>query len=674
MGGINPFVELYVSENIAAEKFVRIFSPILARQSETHALFQPGNIVLTGLQGSGKTALLSLMKPEVMIAYRKSGLDFPLPSHCSRFLSGGINLNSSKARDFGQRMLGAELSTVSVFALLFGDFVNYWIIDDLLNNLEKIANDTETGLGVDFGIHFGEEQLSAFVKVILKNACWFGALSEVGNYSEFRQCVTKRIADYRSFLNYNIDLPNYISASKTSPGEPISVIAESLRTSGIVPEDIPVLIKIDQFEDLLGLENDAEDLNGDEFRGVVMKMLSERDHRVSYRIGTRPYAMFPDFSVFGSSTVAEELRNFKVVDIGELMRGGEARRSLFPRFCEDVFKRRLGSSDPSTTNLLKTVFGARDIPSDRAKNYVKSNPSGVIRSNSGLPVDVIQFLQNLAISDPLSAKLGEAWLLQRQPKSDVSLAIAKLEEWNSNSSQWWKKERIQQALLQIAADQKQRMIWYGQDDIVALAGHNVLTFLTLCQFIWAEYLRTLDVTSDLLPVNIGFQIQNIGIQEASAYWFRKIKSDPKGGDDRHRFINVLAVELRNALRDDRRMSYPGENGFSLPNEIIERHEDAAKFLERCVAYGVLESFKHTPKTKGRGQSRKWYLFAILTPYFQLPTAHIKEPKYLTIDILYRWFTRADVDLNIPAFHIKSRETFDGSTSNQLSLDLDQSDD
>ena len=68
----NPFAELYVTESIGTETFAKLFSPILARESQTHALFQPGNIVLTGLQGSGKTALLNLMRPEVMIAYRKA--------------------------------------------------------------------------------------------------------------------------------------------------------------------------------------------------------------------------------------------------------------------------------------------------------------------------------------------------------------------------------------------------------------------------------------------------------------------------------------------------------------------------------------------------------------------------------------------------------------------------
>ena len=66
------------------------------------------------------------------------------------------------------------------------------------------------------------------------------------------------------------------------------------------------------------------------------------------------------------------------------------------------------------------------------------------------------------------------------------------------------------------------------------------------------------------------------------------------------------------------MSYPGESGFSLSERELEANQDLSVFLSRCVAYGVLESFRHTAKSKHRGQSRKWYPFPILAPYFQVP--------------------------------------------------------
>ena len=75
---------------------------------------------------------------------------------------------------------------------------------------------------------------------------------------------------------------------------------------------------------------------------------------------------------------------------------------------------------------------------------------------------------------------------------------------------------------------------------------------------------------------------------------------------------------------------------------LEADQDVSVFLNRCVAYGVLESWRHTAKSKHRGQSRKWYLFPILTPYFQVPTSRTKEPKYLRLSGLREWLKSADV--------------------------------
>ena len=65
---INPFNELYVTETIRSDQFVKIFSPVIVKNVE--ALFLPGNIVLQGVQGSGKSMLLALLKPEVRLAYK----------------------------------------------------------------------------------------------------------------------------------------------------------------------------------------------------------------------------------------------------------------------------------------------------------------------------------------------------------------------------------------------------------------------------------------------------------------------------------------------------------------------------------------------------------------------------------------------------------------------------
>ena len=52
--------------------------------------------------------------------------------------------------------------------------------------------------------------------------------------------------------------------------------------------------------------------------------------------------------------------------------------------------------------------------------------------------------------------------------------------WEADSKKWWKKERLDQALLQIAARRQQKMEWAGDEEILGLAAGNILAFVDLC--------------------------------------------------------------------------------------------------------------------------------------------------------------------------------------------------
>ena len=255
-------------------------------RTQTHALFQPGNIVLTGLQGSGKTALLNLLRPEVMISYRRLGAEWPLPKDLSIFVAAGINLNSSKARDFGQRMLPHTEDSVATDALLFGDFLNYWIIDDLLRSIETIRDDSATEIHRLLGVDANELRLDRFAQMVAAEECWFGSLDGISTYEGLKAAIRRRIYSYRSFLNYNDELPASIVRSKTSAGEPIEVVAAGLKQAGVISAEVPVLVVVDQFEDLMGLEASHRRETGTALRGVVMKMLSQK----------RAASLVPDWS------------------------------------------------------------------------------------------------------------------------------------------------------------------------------------------------------------------------------------------------------------------------------------------------------------------------------------------------------------------------------------------
>lgn len=170
-------------------------------------------------------------------------------------------------------------------------------------------------------------------------------------------------------------------------------------------------------------------------------------------------------------------------------------------------------------------------------------------------------------------------------------------------------------------------------------------FLSLCQHIWASWLRSLprdtDWTQTVVPCIDDPYIQTEGIEEASDRWYDKIKEE-QGGDARRRFISVLGNEFRNKLRADKRMSYPGHNGFSLSLRELETDPEVYERLQDATAFGFLIERKHTPKNRRLGECKKWYLHPVLSPHFQIPATHTKEPIYAKVQQVREWLEKAFV--------------------------------
>ncbi len=650
MKPVNPFNALYVTEEIGPAEFVEYFSPLLV--SDTRLLFERGNVILKGVQGTGKTMLLALLKPEIRIAYAKANRPFPteeLGPELSRFIGAGINLQDSYATAFGNRPIrAAGNNDPGELAVYFGDFVNYFVVRDLLGTLDKLQSAADEDGIKQLGILQDPAIRDHFARLVSKHDCWFGHLSEVNNYASFHERLTRRINVYRNFFNYNTDeIPGDVSSTKTTAGEPISAVASALWETGVVPRDVRVFVQIDQFEELVRLE-DASDVTGlaQRYRAVIRSMLARRDPTVSYRIGTRRFAWDESPSP-GTTVIAEELRNYDVVDLDRILRREEyhsAEVDNFTRFVEDVFTRRLRLHKydiVSAGKNIATVFGNRLSAEDRARKYA-TNSSGFLDLEEDWTDDVQSCLRNLAESNPLSAKLGEAWVRQQLKRKQPELPSENSFPWDDKV--WWRKERIPIALLQIAAACKQRMSWDGTEDLLSLSYGHILVFLSICKFVWAAWLRAQPDTSDddtnPLPA-IAPSFQDMGIRQASDYWYEKIRED-QNGDSRKRFISFLGPLLRKGLRDDKAMSYPGNNGFTLPLHELDSDPSVKRFLQDAAAYGFLIDKRHTPKTSGRGESVKWYFHPILCPHFQIPAIHTKEPKEVRIGKVRDWLEHAQV--------------------------------
>jgi hypothetical protein len=644
--GINPFNELYIAETIPPEQFVSLFSPYLVRDVQDGlALFQPGNVVLKGVQGTGKSMLLNLLKPEFRLAYKKANAELPIPRKLARFIGAGINLARSVAIDFGQRMIERDpFDDMESLPIYFGDFLNYWVVEDILNSINKLLSECNGAVGAELGINRSKKCFDKFATVLAREACWFGYLDSVRRFDELKGKIVQRISTYRSFLNYNIhSLPPDIRSTKTPIGEPISRTVEALWESDIVPRNVSFFIRIDQYEELLKLEDWSASL-ALKYREIVNKALSTRDPRISYRIGTRRYG-WQDLKIFGTSSTLELERDYKVVDIDAILRRQENSRTwAFPDFAKDVFERRAAHSGYSVSpNSFERFLGKGLSSFEKARRYARPTSDEPLDEVLKLPRPWTKLYSNLRRNEPLEARLLEAWVLQNGLDQISQLEPTKPFPWDRK---WWRKERIQHALMQIAHQRRQRMIWAGKDEVLALSGGNILVFVGICQSIWAAWVRATRGREDMQAIAIEVpaveaSIQAIGIHEASTQQYNKIEQKTGDSKKRQRFIEFLGRYFRQRMIHDRRLSYPGHNGFSLELDDLNSDEPIQVFLTDAVDYGDLFDAPHTTKMKDKRPRRKWYLNPIFSPHFQLPVTHVKEPIYVTVKDVRKWLTKAE---------------------------------
>lgn len=663
----NPFQELYLSDSLSEQAFVELFSPE-PLTSALNPIFQDGNVVLSGTQGCGKSMILRLLLPETRKAYVEGKSEMPPALRSACFVSAGVNLTKSALCDVGQVTLGkGDAHDIEQLPYFFGDFFNYWVLRDLFHNLRKIAERPDVfGEIVDLGR--GEK----FANCLAKQDCWFGQMSDCGSLEDVEVRINKRIERYRSWVmmnNHGGGVPEEVATTKTAIHEPIARTIECLKQSKVLAEVVKIFIRVDQLEELHQDTTQHQQLVRAGFRQMLNRAFSFRDHRLHYRIGTRRYGWNrPErLVVHGSGARLEARRDYLHIDLSEELERKERRSGWkFPDFAADAFRRRikydLELDALPNQDLFKSIFGRQPKPADRAERFAKAVklPEQIDRilrlsDSEDWTAEWKSWLRTLAATNPLDAVLAAAWGRQtggtnKRPNREASPPTDN-ESWKKK---WWIKERLPQAVLQLVARRNQRLLWWGHDDLLVLSGGgNIMVFLHLCHAVWDRFLKeeSLKPEGERLDLLNGKSIpadtQAVAIQTASREWHDKLGEQP-GGDVRRRFIDRLGRRFREQLRDDVKMSYPGANGFSLRKDEIEASEHRAlwRFLCDAVGYGDLVATDHTTKNK-RGEARiKFYLNPVLSPVFQIPAVHTKEPLYWKIEDIMKVAREAELPLEM----------------------------
>lgn len=636
---VNPFYELYLADSMSAAEFVTLFSPTLIRHVQP--LFLPGNVVVVGMQGSGKSMLLTLLRADTRLKYEQTGHEFPVPDEQRRFISCSVNLAHSNATDFGYRdWLENDPREVE---MLFGDFVNTLLVSDLLQTIELYSLKGSRKVKQEVGLAAEQEKLDEFGRMIATTPVWNGWLDGVSDWSELKASLSRRTAEFRGFLHRRKRvLDERLVATKTSIGEPIGEIASLLKMAGILAADTSVFVDVDQYEELGNIRTAPRGRESVDYRAVVNRAMARRDPRVSYRVGSRQHSWRSHSKIMGSDGKLEEERDYKFVDLDLLLKRGENKQTyIFPVFAEDVFRRRVRVAGLASAEAAVKVSDVYDepVPPEQKAKFYKTDRVSTFPSEWSAATK--QRLASLAQSDPLSAKLGEAWIRQKGEVDDLNVRD-KLLPWEKKS--YWKKERIEVALLQLASANQQRPIYSGDDEIFDLSNGNILVFISINQHIWDQYFRfetrRAEHTS-LLP-SIGRNLQSAGIFRASEHWYKKIAEETGRSAERLRLVAEISRFLRERVLGDKKMSYPGATGFSVREDDLEAFPKIKDFLGELSDYGNLTVSEHTTKEKDRAARVKWYVSPILCPFLRLPYKRTKEPYYASMKEVLGWFAKAGV--------------------------------
>ena len=647
----NPFTTLYVTERLDQADFPALFSPILV--PNITPLFEAGNVVIEGTQGTGKSMLLALLQTKIRLAYAESSRHtYPIEDKAlCQFVCAGINLATNQALRSAARWKKDDEGRDNELRLCFIDYVNTWILRDLLESIDLMLSHSRL-LWEPLGLGEGRDAFNASIVEMGMSPLIPILVQESPTVQVAVHQLSLRIDRYLQFFNGRPkDLGNDIRDTQTqSLGQPVADAVTILKRMGCLAQGTRMLIMLDQFEQLLEMEASLPNRPYRLLRDTIDQALHRREPTLSFRIGTRPYAW--------QDMEGQALRDYHPLNLDEMLaRKEHGNRDLFPNLASDVFARRLKAFGydqiADAADPIDAVFGAYPKPRERVKQIgPNTNWSAKISIPKEVDTEIAARIREIAIDNPLEAKLGVAWAMQNLDKCRVSDFPLEVDElfWNRNEEKkWWKKERLWIAILQLAADNRQKIVFFGKKDILDLSSGNILVFASICQHIWECWIRSLvnpknraTRWEDNLPIER--KLQNEGIQSASNTWHRKISEETWIGDTLLSFMDEMGNWLRRELNDDRSMSYPGGNGISLANRDVNSLPEVRQVLSEASGRGFLLQRKHTPKVRERGESKKWYPHPILVPYYELTLNRTKEPRYLKASDLLPWLVRAGVDI------------------------------
>jgi hypothetical protein len=630
--------------------------------------------------------LLNLIRYPILSSWIEKQNELPgALRNLNPFLGISINLQRSRFHIFGSRFFSKpkQLDQVDMAVELScaSDYINHFLFLEFLKAMELCIAPTSRRF-----VRWLELDVAG-VNGNLRNIgtwdCWKGYYGGALTLDDLKKKCMKRLSAYMDFLNTNIDeLPTEILSTKVEIGTPFHMFGNFLRDNTRAKTPLPLYVVIDQLEVLPQLNSNF----GTELVRLINALLKQRDPVVFYKLGVRQYSWGNESRVSGADSTIENQRDYVIVNLDRVLMRKENVQWLFPAFAQDVALRRLKAklNVDIRPARFRAIFGGW-AAEDEARQYIKS-VERVATLLKGVPIEFRTKLLTLTNSDPLETHLAAAWLKQqigrKKPNQSIWNELPKL-RWRR---QWWRKERVGNALVQIASAANQTRKYYGWKPLLYLSGGNISAYLLIVSKCWdaAAKQGINPLTSAPIPVNI----QSSGIYAASESWLHSDKFKNYGGFSRQNIVQRLGRAIRRKIIGDTAISNPGHTGFSLSSLDFGKYEFGSTIqdcIQLAVSWAIFEEREHTSKNRHeQGVRKKWYLHPLLSPYFSIPYIRVKEPLYVSILDVFPWFmsTNEIIFEHRPYVYLPSSETVEPkriakkrlvrkrrNADNQLKLDL-----
>lgn len=643
----NPFRDLLITELIEDVDLYRDMFSDNILVGEAISVFLPGNVIVVGPLGSGKTMLLNLIRlPVVAKLLQIEAFPYNL-SDVPPYFGISINLSRASFFSFGERSVARAIGVKHDPILetsAAADYFSYFLLLEFVKGLRLCMNGENSALTKWLRIKTNDLTGKTVPTTISNWDCWNGWLDGCENLDSISERCQNRISFWKRFLNTDEDkIPAEIWERKADVERAMhnmGNLIRSLSTGG----KLSLFVLIDQYEEAIKLSR----THGNELQRFLNKLIKARDPVVFYRIGARTYDWGTELRVSGSESRIEEQRDFTIVDLTKLLLRGEDRVGyIYPEFAADAARRRLKRLEEKNIdiNRFKSIFG-KWTAAEESEKYFKSNEIERMRTTiKGLSVNIEDKILSLCADfehgAALEIRLAAAWALQQiknHGKSEASV-IEMLDDFPWQKK-WWQKERREIGLVQLSSHSNSRRRYFGWETLLSLSGGNISLFILLCSEIWdvAARLDLDPLDSETAKEPLDYKIQTRGIVEASRKWIERDRNESEGAI-RHDVIDRLGAAIDASIKNDWPLSNPGWTGFSIPEHSLSGSKagiEVSEFLRSAVSYAILEERPHKSKHRGDVPRVKYYLHPILSPLFDIPIKRVKEPYYCDLAQVYSW--------------------------------------